>query len=374
MNEEILESLNSIFFNRLRLKLRSQKMEKEAVLNNRSARDHVEKIFPWEREKTSRPEGMDDQNACGRCQAAGILNPPKPKELNKPKSIFSDGHEELSILKDLEITREKLDLMTPFVAEGKKESWKLFYWDMLSRGAMKVSSAKRILKRLDKQYEKLFKEPITGLEEDFSEKQRFFNSNLLYLVAATDGNEDTLGHSQLVASYSVLLTKALGIEDKSFLINIERGALLHDIGKIGIPESILRKAGPLTKKEKEITQQHPILGYEMIEEFDFLKRAALVVLFHHERYDGCGYPYGLAGEEIPLEARIFALADTLDAITSDRPYSRGKSFLEAYREVEKSQGSQFDPMLADVFLSIPVEKWQRIKAKTQISLPSLTVH
>jgi HD-GYP domain-containing protein (c-di-GMP phosphodiesterase class II) len=171
-----------------------------------------------------------------------------------------------------------------------------------------------------------------------------------------------------------LLTKALGVEDKSFLINIERGALLHDIGKIGIPESILRKAGPLTKKEKEITQQHPLLGYEMIEEFDFLKRAALVVLFHHERYDGCGYPYGLAGEEIPLEARIFALADTLDAITSDRPYSRAKSFPEAYREVEKSQGSQFDPQLADVFLSIPVEKWQRIKAKTQISLPSLIIH
>ncbi len=371
-NEEMFGSPNSIFFKRLRLKLRYQKME--AVLNKRSARDHMEKNIPWERKKTLNLEGTDDQNACGRYRAAGIFNPRIQKELNKPRSIFSAGHEEPSILKGKEISEERRKFMTPFVVEGKSESWELFYWNMLSIGAMKVSSAKRILKCLDKQYEKLFKEQISGLEEDFAEKQRFFNSNLLYLVAATDGNEDTLGHSQLVASYSVLLTKALGVEDKSFLINIERGALLHDIGKIGIPESILRKAGPLTKKEKEITQQHPLLGYEMIEEFDFLKRAALIVLFHHEKYDGSGYPYGLAGEEIPLEARIFALADTLDAITSDRPYSQGKSFLEAYREIEISQGSQFDPQLVDVFLSIPVEKWQRIKAKTQISLPSLAIH
>jgi putative nucleotidyltransferase with HDIG domain len=346
----------------------------EAVLNKRSARDHMEKNIPREKEKTLTMEGTDDQSAYGRYQTAGVFDPRMPKQLNKPRSIFSGCHQEPSILNGKEFAEKRREFMTSFVVEGKRESWELFYWNMLTMGAMKVSSAKRILRRLDKQYEKLFKEQITGLEEDFAEKQRFFNSNLLYLVAATDGNEDTLGHSQLVASYCILLTKALGIEDKSFLVNIERGALLHDIGKIGIPESILRKAGPLTKKEKEITQQHPILGYEMIEEFDFLKRAALVVLFHHERYDGCGYPYGLAGEEIPLEARIFALADTLDAITSDRPYSRGKSFPEAYREIEKSQGSQFDPQLADVFLSIPVEKWQRIKAKTQISLPSLTIH
>jgi putative nucleotidyltransferase with HDIG domain len=334
----------------------------------------MEKNIQWQRKKTLNIEGTDAQNACGRYRPAEVFAPRIQDELNKLKATFSDGHEETPILKAKEMLKESGELMTSFVAEGDRESWELFYWNMLRMRAVKVSSAKRILRRLDKQYEKLFKERITGLEENIAEKQRFFNSNLLYLVAATDGNEDTLGHSQLVASYCILLTKALGIEDKSFLVNIERGALLHDIGKIGIPESILRKAGPLTKKEKEITQQHPVLGYEMIEEFDFLKRAALVVLFHHERYDGCGYPYGLAGEEIPLEARIFALADTLDAITSDRPYSRGKSFLEAYREVEKSQGSQFDPQLADVFLSIPVEKWQRIKAKTQISLPPPTIH
>lgn len=263
-----------------------------------------------------------------------------------------------------------------FVFDGKRDGLDFFSCDIQRRGVVKVASAKKILRHLEKQHEKIFKEEISGLEEDFAEKQRFFSSNLLYLIAATDGNEDTLGHSQLVASYSVQLTKALGIEDKSFLVNIERGALLHDIGKIGIPESILRKAGPLTEREKEIVKEHPVLGHEMIKEFDFLKRAARVVLFHHENYDGGGYPYGLVAEDAPLEARIFALADTLDAMTSDRPYSEAKSFKEAYKEIENGQGSQFDPFLVDVFLSIPIEIWQRIKSKTQtqINSPFATVN
>ena len=346
----------------------------EAVLNERSARDHMEMNIPWVKERTLNPEEMNSQNDCARCPAEGIFGLLLRKELSKKSFIFSNGQEELSTLREKEISEERGESAAPLIIDEKRERWNLFYRNMQSLGALKVSSAKRILKHLDRQHEKIFRKQISGLEEDNAEKQRFFNSNLLYLIAATDGNEDTLGHSQLVASYSLLLTKALGVEDKSFLVNIERGALLHDIGKIGIPESILRKAGPLTKKEKEIVEQHPILGYEMIQEFDFLKRAALVVLFHHEKFDGSGYPYGLAGEEIPLEARIFALADTLDAITSDRPYSRGKAFIEAYREIEKCQGGHFDPLLVDAFLSIPVEKWQKIRAKTQISLPSLSIN
>jgi HD-GYP domain-containing protein (c-di-GMP phosphodiesterase class II) len=177
-----------------------------------------------------------------------------------------------------------------------------------------------------------------------------------------------------VARYTVFLAKTVGIEDKNSLINIERGALLHDIGKIGIPEFILRKAGPLNKIEREIVQEHPLLGYRMIEEFDFLKEAAQIVLFHHECYSGDGYPFGLSGEEIPLEARIFTLADTLDAITSDRTYREGRSFDEAYREIEKNQGSQFDPLIVEVLLSIPKEEWQNIKAETEIILPVHSVH
>jgi putative nucleotidyltransferase with HDIG domain len=334
----------------------------------------METNIAWKREETLNLQEMNELNAYDRYPAEAGFDLRSPKELKNQGFVFANGPEASSILKVREILKKREEPVNSFPVNEERERGEFLFWSVQCLEVIKVSSAKRILKRLDGQYAKLFKEQISGLEEDFSEKQRFFNSKLHYLIAATDGYEDTLGHSQRVASYSALLTNALGIEDKNFCVDIERGALLHDIGKIGIPESILRKAGSLTKREKEIIKEHPILGYEMIEEYDFLKGAALVVLYHHERYDGCGYPYGLAGEEIPLEARIFALADTLDAITSDRPYSRRKSFLEAYREIEKSQGGQFDPLLVDVFLSIPIEKWQRIKARAQISLPSLTLH
>lgn len=261
-----------------------------------------------------------------------------------------------------------------FVFDEKKKTADCFSWKIKSTEAMKVTSARQMLRNLDRQYERIFENQTPSVEGNSLKEESFLNSNLLYLIAATDGHEDTLGHSQRVTSYSVLLTRAVGIENKDFLLNIERGALLHDIGKIGIQEAILRKAGPLTRWEKEIVKEHPILGYEMIAELDFLKSAALVVLFHHENYDGSGYPYGLVGEEIPLEARIFTLVDALDAMTSDRPYSKGRSFDEAYREIERCRGSQFDPLLVDVFLSIAKEEWQRIKGEAQVSMASPTIH
>lgn len=238
----------------------------------------------------------------------------------------------------------------------------------------KIASAKRVLRDLNQRYTSLFLGQGYSLDEILSEERSFLNSNLLYFIAVTDRNEDTLYHSQMVARYTLLLSKALGIDDKEFLTSIERGALLHDIGKIGIPEGILRKPGPLTEDEKEIIKSHPFLGYEMIKEFDFLKKAAQVVLYHHEHYDGSGYPYGLVGEEIPIEARIFTLADTFDALTSDRPYRKGKSFDEALVEIEKNCGSQFDPLLADIFLSLPLEKLEQLKEETYRYLSPRLVH
>ncbi len=247
--------------------------------------------------------------------------------------------------------------------------WERGFWE-----TRKMSLARKVLVGLDRRHKSVFKDHNSGSEEEDAEKEAFFNSNLLYLIAITDGNEDTLGHSQLVSRYAILFAKELGIENRNFLIDLERGALLHDIGKIGIPEFVLRKDGPLTRREKEVVKDHPYLGYEMIEEFDFLKKAAQVVLFHHEHYDGSGYPFGLKGSDIPLGARIFALADTLDAITSDRPYKAGRSFELALAEIEKCQGSQFDPYLTEAFLSIPIERWQDIKRKSSISLPLSAVH
>jgi len=228
----------------------------------------------------------------------------------------------------------------------------------------KIAYAKKILRDLNQRYRKSFIEQSLSLGENFSEKQRFLTLNLLYLAALADKSENTTGHSQLVAGYTLLLTKSLRIEDKKFLTTIVRGALLHDIGKIGIPEAILRKKSPLTSEEREIIKAHPLLGYEMIKEFNFLKKPAQVVLYHHEQYEGSGYPYGLAGEEIPIEARIFALADTLDALTSDRSYRKGMSFEKALVEIEKNKRNQFDPFLMDVLLSLPIKKLQQIRERT----------
>lgn len=249
-----------------------------------------------------------------------------------------------------------------------------FSWHAEMEKMRKVSSAKQILRDLGQYYENIFREHGEDWDENHSEMQVFFNSNLLYSIAATDGNEDTLGHSQLVSRYTLMLTKALSIEDKNCLVNIERGALLHDIGKIGIPEAILRKPGSLTMMERKIVKEHPLIGYEMLEEFSFLKKAAQVVLYHHESYEGSGYPYGLIGEEIPLEARIFSLADTLDAITSDRPYRKAQGFEEAIGEIEKGKGSQFDPQVVEAFLSVSKDRWQQIKAETDESFRLHTLH
>ena len=247
-------------------------------------------------------------------------------------------------------------------------------WNGLSTRTHKIFLAKEAMKDLSHWYEQIFRDSDGLDEEGFAEKQRFFNSNLIHFIAATDDNEDTVGHSQFVASYALLLARELGVEDQRYLVDLERGALLHDIGKIGIPESILRKKGPLTLIEREIIKDHPLLGYKLIEEFSFLERAAQVVLFHHEHFTGMGYPYGLAGEQIPLEARIFSIADTMDAITSDRPYRKGRSFEEARREVERFSGSQFDPQLVEVFLSIPQERWQKAKLHTLRTLRLPTIH
>jgi putative nucleotidyltransferase with HDIG domain len=269
---------------------------------------------------------------------------------------------------------ESFSSLRSSVREGKSQTAGAAIWPAEWESRRKVSSARKILMDLNRYYEGIFKEPDDALNADYLEKQLFLNSNLLYLIEVTDGYEDSLGHSQLVASYTLMLTKALGIEEKGYLLDMERGALLHDIGKIGIPESILRKPGDLTDVEKEVVKEHPLIGYDLLEEFQFLRKPAQIVLYHHERYGGGGYPYGLVGDDIPLEARTFALADTLDAITSDRPYRKAKSFEEARLEIERGRGSQFDPQVVDAFFSVPLGKWQEIKAKTEEFFHLHTVH
>ncbi|MCL4523228.1 MAG: HD domain-containing protein [Acidobacteria bacterium] len=147
---------------------------------------------------------------------------------------------------------------------------------------------------------------------------------------------------------------------------IERGSYLHDIGKIGIPDAILFKPAKLTEEERRIMESHARIGYDLVGSIAFLSSAAQIALTHQERYDGTGYPQGLGGEEIPLGARIFAVADTLDAMTSDRPYRRALSLEAAREEIERESGRQFDPGVVKAFLSIPEETLIAIRAGVEM--------
>ncbi len=193
-----------------------------------------------------------------------------------------------------------------------------------------------------------------------------YKATLESLSHALDYREhETEFHSRRVASYAVLIGRKMELTD-SELKNIYWGGLLHDLGKIGIPDSILLKPGKLNKDEWEVMKKHPIIGFDILKHIEFLQEALKVVLYHHERWDGKGYPYGLRDSEIPLIARIFAVADTYDAITSDRPYRKALSPDIAYMEIERNVGSQFDPDIAELFLKkVKMHELMEIRKKVQ---------
>ncbi len=239
---------------------------------------------------------------------------------------------------------------------------------------IKVASARRVLRDLDHHYARLARGERDEQRLNGADERDFVNTNLLYLVAVMEDSENALVHSRYVASYTLLLARAIGIDNAKVLAALEQGAIIHDIGKVGLPSSILKKAGPLTVVEQEIVRDHPALGYRLIQEFHFLQAASEIVLHHHEHYDGGGYPFGLRGQEIPLSARLFALADTLDAIVSDRPYRKGRVFREACREIERGRGTQFDPAIVDVFLSLPQERWLEVRLATEKTFRAPAMH
>src|SRR2546425_6693941 len=171
---------------------------------------------------------------------------------------------------------------------------------------------------------------------------------------------DTAGHSRRVSLYCLELARPMGCSNEQ-LKEIARGAYLHDIGKIGIPDAILLKPGKLTEQEMAIMQTHARIGYELVHRIAFLAPAAEIVLTHQERYDGTGYPQRLSKNQIPIGSRIFAVADTLDAMTSDRPYRRALPFSAAREEIIRESGRQFDPEVVKVFLSLPQTVWEEIR-------------
>jgi putative nucleotidyltransferase with HDIG domain len=189
------------------------------------------------------------------------------------------------------------------------------------------------------------------------------------LAGVLDMRDDaTHGHSNRVVAYTLRLAEAMGIEDQVLLKAIEQGALLHDVGKIGIPDAILRKPGKLTEEEWVIMKKHPELGYRLLRDIEFLQEILPMVRHHHEHWDGSGYPAGLKGEEIPLEARIFTVADAFDAITSQRPYSKARTYEEATSILREASGTTFDPRVVEAFLTIPPDEWVRLRANVMQDL------
>ena len=201
------------------------------------------------------------------------------------------------------------------------------------------------------------------VERLYGELQESYESTLHALVTALDFRDnETHGHSWRVVEYAMLVACKLGLEEPE-LTWVRRGAILHDVGKIGVSDAILRKPGKLDAEEWEEMKNHPEMGYRMLQHIKFLEPALGIVLSHQERWDGGGYPRGLEGEEIPLGARIFAVVDTFDAMTSDRPYRPALSIEKAVEEVRTFAGTQFDPTVADAFLSIPIDTWNEIRER-----------
>jgi len=183
------------------------------------------------------------------------------------------------------------------------------------------------------------------------------------LVAALDAREhETSDHSQRVVRFTRAIAEQMGISGVELGVMC-RGALLHDIGKIGVPDAILLKPGPLNTLEWEEMRRHPDIGFQILRGIRFLEEPSQIVLAHQERFDGKGYPRALRGHEIPLGARIFAIADTLDAITSDRPYRKGTSWASARAEILRCAGTQFDPEVVRAFAAIPEERWIELRRR-----------
>jgi len=220
-----------------------------------------------------------------------------------------------------------------------------------------------------KKLKKLRHEQERGLKKAL-DLEEIHNTTLENLMTALDLRDvETFGHSRTVAKYSQVLAQILGINNQVHLDHIRKGALLHDVGKIAIPDSILKKPSSLSSREWEKIKLHPALGFGLIKEIKLVKEVGDIILYHHEKFDGTGYPYCLKKEKIPVEARIFAIADTLDAITSRRPYREKRDFKYAKEEIQKHSGTQFDPDIVDAFCSLSMEKWERIRFQTTELMP-----
>jgi putative nucleotidyltransferase with HDIG domain len=214
--------------------------------------------------------------------------------------------------------------------------------------------------RYENHLEELVEQRTAELDRALDSLEEAYRSTLRALTTALETrDQETHGHSERVVSYSLRLGREYGL-NRAQMKALEFGSLLHDIGKIGVPDSILRKPSKLTEEEWVLMREHPLHGQQILRGIEFLKDAARVVAQHHEKWDGTGYPLGLQAEEIDVNARIFAVADAFDAITSDRVYRRGKSYEAAAKELDDWAGRQFDSKVVEAFHRVPKEDWEEL--------------
>lgn len=225
--------------------------------------------------------------------------------------------------------------------------------------SIRTSLAERDLDRAKRRYqfdlEEQFDEKSAALSQALRIVERAYAETLAALVSALDARErEADGHSRRVARFAMVIAETMGVEEPD-LSAIWRGALLHDIGMIAVPDAVVWKEGALSSEEVEVLRRHPQVGHRILSNVSFLEESAKIVLTHQERWDGSGYPQGLAGAEIPLGARIFSVADTLDAILSDRPHRKARDWASAREEILRHAGTQFDPEVVAAFARLSEE-------------------
>lgn len=223
--------------------------------------------------------------------------------------------------------------------------------------------------RYENHLEELVEQRTAELDRALNSLEDAYRSTLKALTAALETRDsETHGHSERVVTYSLRLGREYGLTPVQ-MKSLEFGSLLHDIGKIGVPDLILRKPAKLTEEEWVRMREHPLHGQQILRGIEFLEGPARVVAQHHEKWDGSGYPHGISGEEIDLCARIFAVADAFDAITSDRVYRRGKSYQEAADELDDWSGRQFDPKVVEAFHRVPQQDWDELRERSLMPKP-----
>ena len=241
---------------------------------------------------------------------------------------------------------------------------KPFEKDNLYLGVRRALEHRRLVlenRSYQRNLEKQVEERTAQLKGAFEQLEQSYDDTLEALGGALDLKDaETEGHCRRVRAFTIALAKEMKVSPQ-LLPQIARAAFLHDIGKMAIPDQILCKPGPLTPEEREVMRTHCEIGYNMVTRIPFLRQAAEIVLSHQEYFDGTGYPRGLRGEQIPLGARIFAVADALDAMISDRPYRRALSMTHAREEIRRCSGTQFDPIVVQVFLAMPDTLWNKLR-------------